>query len=69
LLQRLSTHRSDLHGKKWDKLAIYIVDGKHKLHDVESLLIAVSKPEGNKNHGRLKGHLKNLLKTRWKRRL
>ena len=63
LLQRLSTHRSDLHGKNWDKLAIYILDTKLKLHDVESLLISVSKPEGNRNRGRLKGDLKKSLKT------
>ena len=62
LLGRLSSHRSDLHGKKWDKLAIYIIDEKLTLHDVESLLIAVSKPEGNKNRGRLKGDLKKALK-------
>jgi hypothetical protein len=62
LLARLSTHRSDLHGKKWDKLAIYIIDERLTLHDVESLLIAVSKPEGNKNRGRLKGDLKKSLR-------
>jgi hypothetical protein len=62
LLQRLTAHRSDLHGKKWDKLAIYIIEEKLKLHDVESLLIAVSKPEGNTNRGRLKGDLKKALK-------
>jgi hypothetical protein len=62
LLQRPSTHRSDLHGEKWDKLAIYIIDEKLTLHEVESLLIAVSKPEGNKNRGRLKGDLKKALK-------
>jgi hypothetical protein len=66
LLQRLTTHRSDLHGKKWDRLAIYIVDGKLNLHDIESLLIAVSKPEGNKNRGRLKGDLKKALKDSMK---
>jgi hypothetical protein len=66
LLSRLSTHRSDLHGKKWDKLAIYIIDGKLKLHDVESLLIAVSKPEGNTNRGKLKGDLKKALKDSMK---
>lgn len=66
LLQRLSAHRSDLHGKKWDKLAIYILHGRLKLHDVESLLIAVSKPEGNKNRGRLKGDLKKALKDSMK---
>lgn len=63
LVQRLSTHTSDLHGKKWDKLAIYILDERLKLHDVESLLIAVSKPEGNTNRGRLKGDLKKELKS------
>jgi hypothetical protein len=42
LLGRLSTHTSDLHGKKWGKLAIYIIDDKLTLHEVESLLIAVS---------------------------
>jgi hypothetical protein len=62
LLQRLGIHTSDLHGKKWDKLAIYIIDEKLTLHDVESLLIAVSKPEGNKNRGRMKGDLKKDLK-------
>lgn len=62
LLGRLSTHRSDLHGKKWDKLAIYILDEGLTLHEVESLLIAVSKPEGNKNRGRLKGDLKKDLR-------
>jgi hypothetical protein len=62
LLQRLATHTSDLHGKKWDKLAIYILDERLTLHDVESLLIAVSKPEGNKNRGRLKGDLKKDLR-------
>lgn len=62
LLPRLSSHRSDLHGKKWDKLAIYIIDEALTLHDVESLLIAVSKPEGNANRGRLKGDLKKDLK-------
>lgn len=62
LLGRLSTHRSDLHGKKWDKLAIYIIDERLTLHDVESLLIAVSKPEGNKNRGKLKGDMKKALK-------
>jgi hypothetical protein len=61
-LSRLSTHRSDLHGKNWDKLAIYILDERLTLHDVESLLIAVSKPEGNKNRGRLKGDLRKALR-------
>lgn len=62
LLGRLSTHRSDLHGEKWDKLAIYILDESLTLHEVESLLIAVSKPAGNKNKGKLKGDLKKDLK-------
>ncbi len=66
LLGRLSTHTGDLHGKKWDKLAIYIIDDKVTLHDVESLLIAVSKPEGNTNRGRLAGDLKKALKASMK---
>src|SRR6185437_5476074 len=56
-------HRSDLHGKKWDKLAIYIINEKLKLHDVESLLIGVSKPEGNKNRGKLKQDLRRELRN------
>jgi hypothetical protein len=62
LLGRLQIHRSDLHGKNWDRLAIYILDEKVTLHEVESVLIAVSKPPGNKNRGRLKGDLKKALK-------
>jgi hypothetical protein len=63
LLQRLSVHRSDLHGKKWDRLAIYIINEKLKLHDVESLLIGVSKPEGNTNRGKLRNDLRKDLKA------
>jgi hypothetical protein len=63
LLQRLSVHRSDLHGKKWDRLAIYIINQKLKLHDVESLLIGVSKPEGNSNRGKLRNDLRKDLKA------
>src|ERR1700730_8301074 len=37
LLGRLGVHRSDLHGKKWDRLAIYIIDNRLSLHEVESL--------------------------------
>lgn len=62
LLGRLSIHRSDLHGKKWDKLAIFILDEGLTLHEIESLLIAVSKPEGNKNKGKMLGDLKKDLK-------
>src|SRR5882724_8680469 len=51
LLLRLSVHTSDLHGKKWDKLGMYIIDGRLKLHDVESLLIAVARPTGNERRG------------------
>jgi GIY-YIG catalytic domain len=63
LLARLRIHRSDLHGKNWDKLAIYIIESTLTLHEVESLLIAVSKPPGNTNRGRLKGDLKKALKS------
>jgi len=66
LLQRLSAHRSDLHGKNWDKLAIYIINQKLKLHDVESLLIGVSKPEGNKNRGKLRDDLRKELRKSMK---
>lgn len=66
LLQRLSAHRSDLHGNNWDKVAIYIIDKKLSLHEVESLLIAVSKPEGNTNRGKLKGNLKKALRKSMK---
>lgn len=66
LLGRLNTHTSDLHGKKLDKLAIYIIERNLNLHDVESLLIAVSKPEGNKNREKLKGDLKKALKDSMK---
>jgi hypothetical protein len=69
LLHRLSAHRSDLHGKRWDKLAIYIVNEKLKLHDVESLLIGVSKPEGNKNRGKLKNDNQEPKQSKKNRRI
>src|SRR5207248_1490452 len=38
------------------------LDEKLTLHEVESLLIAVSKPDGNTNQGRLKGDLRKELR-------
>src|SRR5260370_27367651 len=55
LLSRLSSNRSDLHGQKWDKLAIYIIDKKLTLHEMESILIASSKPDGNRNREQMRG--------------
>jgi len=62
LLGRLKAHLGDRHGEKWDRLAIYIIDEKLKLHDVESLLISVSKPQGNRNRGKIKGNLRKDLR-------
>jgi hypothetical protein len=62
LVGRLTSHKFDLHGKNWDKLGMYILDEKVGLHDIESLLIGISKPKGNTNKGRLKGDLRKPLR-------
>lgn len=52
LRNRLRTHLKDRHARKWDAFRLYLtIDDKH-MKELESLLIRIARPEGNKQGGR-----------------
>ena len=49
---RLKQHLKDQHAKKWDHFSVYLTTNWKHLKDLETILLRVHKPEGN----RMKGH-------------
>jgi hypothetical protein len=52
LHSRLKHHLKDRHGESWDSLSVYFTVGNVPLRELESLLIRVADPDGNKQRGR-----------------
>ena len=52
LRNRLRAHLKDRHAKAWDTFRLYLtIDNKH-MKELESLLIRIANPDGNKQSGR-----------------
>jgi hypothetical protein len=52
LRNRLRAHLKDDHGDRWDRFSVYLtIDHKH-LKDLESLVIRIAQPSGNKQRGK-----------------
>ena len=65
LKRRLSQHLKDRHYKKWDKFSLFIVNNEKNIDDLESLLVTVCEPNGNRQHPRGKAvNLENDFKKR-----
>lgn len=65
LKRRLSQHLKDRHYKKWDKFSLFIVNNEKHIDDLESLLVTVCEPNGNRQHPRGKAvNLENDFKKR-----
>jgi len=45
---RLAQHLRDRHAQTWDRFSLYLTVGDKHLHEIESLLIHISNPRGNK---------------------
>lgn len=58
---RLSHHLKDRHAGNWDRFNFYAIRSQKYLKDLESVLIRVAKPEGNRQQGGF-GKNKNLRK-------
>jgi len=56
---RLKHHQQDRHARKWDRFSVYVVRRVH-MKDLETMLLHVARPPGNRNVGRLAGRA-NLL--------
>ena len=62
LPSRLSHHLKDRHAGNWDRFNFYAIRSKKYIKDLESILIRVAQPEGNKQRGGF-GKEKNLRRT------
>ena len=52
LLGRLKTHLSDRHGNTWDRFSVYLTIGPDYMKEIESVLIRISDPPGNRVKGK-----------------
>lgn len=55
LRSRLKHHLRDRHREHWDRLSVYLTIGDAHLRELESLLIRVARPPGNRQKGRFSG--------------
>lgn len=62
LPSRLSHHLKDRHAGNWDRFNFYAIRSKKYIKDLESILIRVARPEGNRQRGGF-GRDKNLRRT------
>jgi len=52
LRSRLSHHLRDRHAETWDRFSVYLTIGDQHLHEIESLLLRIASPKGNRVGGR-----------------
>lgn len=52
LRSRLAHHLKDRHRESWDRFSVYLTIGDSHLKDLESLILRVVKPPGNKQKGK-----------------
>ena len=62
LPSRLSHHLKDRHARRWDRFNFYAIRSQKYVKDIESILIRVAEPKGNRQKGGF-GKDKNLRKT------
>lgn len=52
---RLKAHLRDRHKGLWDRFSVYLTNGDAHIKELESLMLRVVKPEGNRVKGKLTG--------------
>ncbi|MCK4601326.1 MAG: GIY-YIG nuclease family protein, partial [Phycisphaerae bacterium] len=52
LLGRLKQHLTNKHGDTWDRFSVYLTIGPAYMKEIESVLIRISDPPGNKQRGK-----------------
>ena len=62
LPSRLNSHLKDRHARKWDRFNFYAIRSRKYVKDLESILIRVARPKGNRQKGGF-GKNKNLRRT------
>ncbi len=61
LKRRIKWHLKDKHKGKWDRFSLYIIRKTDQIREVESVVVRIAEPSGNKQRGRLGGS-KNLVR-------
>lgn len=59
---RLRWHLRDRHADKWDTFSVYLTIGDEHLRELESLILRVAQPPGNRQLGKFSG-AQNLTRT------
>jgi len=50
---RVRRHLADRHRRRWDRFSLYLVRRREHIRDLESLLIRIARPQGNRQRGTL----------------
>src|SRR3990167_1090692 len=61
LRSRLKGHLRDRHRNLWDRFSVYLTIGNDHIKELESLILRISKPVGNKVKGKFR-HSENLFR-------
>jgi len=75
LRMRLAHHLRDRHYDSWDRFSVYLTIGDSHLRELESLILRIVKPSGNRQSGKLtgsqdlKGKFRQHVKNHQKREL
>jgi len=70
LLGRLKMHLRDRHGDTWDRFSVYLTIGPAYMKEIESVLVRISDPPGNKQRGKFirSENLLSSVKAEYRRR-
>ncbi|MBK8225617.1 MAG: DUF2924 domain-containing protein [Flavobacteriales bacterium] len=52
---RLKRHLNDRHKDSWDHFSVYLTNGEGHMRELETLMLRIIKPTGNRVSGKLKG--------------
>jgi Restriction Enzyme Adenine Methylase Associated/GIY-YIG catalytic domain len=75
LKSRINAHNKDRHQNKWTHFSLYIIRKEDHIKEIESLVLRIAYPKGNKVKGKLKQSkdirplLKRRLKDEWIKQL
>jgi predicted GIY-YIG superfamily endonuclease len=61
LRSRLKQHLKDKHSRKWDTFKIFKVRKVNYLKDMETLILQIARPEGNRQMGKLPSKQRHAL--------
>ena len=61
LRNRIKHHLKDRHAGKWDRFSLYLVHKVDHIKELESLILRIAEPKGNRTGGRLR-NAENLMK-------